>query len=55
MEDAYLGKATERLFLPLLQLVLPEVVDMDLPIEGVFHNCVIVSSTRGTRATPARS
>ena len=43
MEDAYLGKATERLFLPLLRLVLPEIVDMDLPIEGVFHNCAIVS------------
>jgi 4-hydroxy-3-polyprenylbenzoate decarboxylase len=43
MEDAYLGKATERLFLPLLQLTLPEVQDMDLPKEGGFHNCVIVS------------
>ncbi len=43
MEDAYLGKATERLFLPLLKLVQPEIVDMDLPIEGVFHDCVIIS------------
>ncbi|GAB4261262.1 MAG: menaquinone biosynthesis decarboxylase [Thermoleophilia bacterium] len=43
MEDAYLGKATERLFLPLLQLTLPEVVDMDLPAEGVFHNCALLS------------
>ena len=43
MEDAYLGKATERLFLPLLKLVQPEIVDMDLPIEGVFHDCAIVS------------
>jgi 4-hydroxy-3-polyprenylbenzoate decarboxylase len=43
MEDAYLGKATERLFLPLLRLVQPEIVDMDLPIEGVFHDCAIVS------------
>ncbi len=43
MEDCFMGKATERLFLPLLQLVLPEIVDMDLPLEGVFHNCVIVS------------
>ena len=39
----YLGKATERLFLPLLKLVQPEIVDMDLPIEGVFHDCAIVS------------
>ncbi len=43
MEDAYLGKATERLFLPLLQLVQPDIVDMDLPIEGVFHDCAVIS------------
>lgn len=43
MEDAWLGKATERLFLPLLKTTLPEVVDYDLPIEGVFHGCCIVS------------
>jgi 4-hydroxy-3-polyprenylbenzoate decarboxylase len=43
MEDTYLGKATERLFLPLLRLTLPELVDMDLPKEGGFHNCVLVS------------
>jgi 4-hydroxy-3-polyprenylbenzoate decarboxylase len=43
MEDACLGKATERLFLPLLRLTLPEVVDFDLPKEGGFHNCAIVS------------
>jgi 4-hydroxy-3-polyprenylbenzoate decarboxylase len=42
-EDAWLGKATERLFLPLLQLTFPEIVDMNLPIEGVFHNLCIVS------------
>ena len=42
-EDCYLGKATEQLFLPLLNLFLPEIVDMNLPWEGVFHNCVIVS------------
>ncbi|MGB9805071.1 UbiD family decarboxylase, partial [Desulfofundulus sp.] len=43
MEDAFLGKATERIFLPLIRLQLPEVVDMNMPFEGVFHNCVIVS------------
>ena len=43
MEDAYLGMATERLFLPLLRLTLPELVDMDLPKESGFHNCVLVS------------
>ena len=43
MEDAQLGKATERLFLPLIRITLPELVDMDLPQEGGFHNCAIVS------------
>ncbi|KKM08782.1 hypothetical protein SY88_21980 [Clostridiales bacterium PH28_bin88] len=43
MEDAYIGKATERIFLPLLKLTVPEIVDMNLPPEGVFHNCAIVS------------
>ena len=41
-EDAYLGKATERIFLPLLQTVAPDILDMDMPVEGVFHNNVIV-------------
>lgn len=43
MEDGWLGKATERLFLPLLRLTLPEVVDMNLPVEGIFHNIALVS------------
>jgi 4-hydroxy-3-polyprenylbenzoate decarboxylase len=43
MEDAWLGKATERIFLPVLQAMLPEVVDMNLPVEGGFHNLAIVS------------
>lgn len=43
MEDCFLGKATERLFLPLLRVTLPEMVDMNLPLEGVFHNCAILS------------
>lgn len=43
MEDAYFGKATERIFLPLIQLVLPEVVDVCMPPAGVFHNLVLVS------------
>ncbi|MCL6537842.1 MAG: menaquinone biosynthesis decarboxylase [Acidothermus sp.] len=42
-EDAFLGKATERIFLPLVKLLIPDIVDLDMPIEGVFHNCVIVS------------
>jgi 4-hydroxy-3-polyprenylbenzoate decarboxylase len=42
-EDGPLGKATERIFLPLIRLTVPEIVDYDLPEAGVFHNCVIVS------------
>ena len=42
-EDCYLGKATERIFLPLLKMFISEIVDMNLPWEGVFHNCVILS------------
>lgn len=43
MEDCYMAKATERIFLPVLQQVLPEIVDMNLPLEGVFHNCAVVA------------
>ncbi len=43
MEDYWLGKATERLFLPLIRMTLPDLVDMNLPLEGIFHNCAIVS------------
>ena len=43
MEDAYLGRATERIFLPLLRLTFPEIVDLHLPVHGVFHNLAIVS------------
>jgi 4-hydroxy-3-polyprenylbenzoate decarboxylase len=42
VEDVYLGRATERLFLPLLRIFLPEVLDYHMPPEGVFHNLVIV-------------
>jgi 4-hydroxy-3-polyprenylbenzoate decarboxylase len=43
MEDAWMGKATERLFLPLIKMFQSEVVDINLPIEGAFHNLAIVS------------
>ncbi|MEM4235349.1 MAG: menaquinone biosynthesis decarboxylase, partial [Candidatus Methanomethylicaceae archaeon] len=43
MEDYWMGKATERLFLPLMRLFLPEIVDIHMPPEGVFHNLVFVS------------
>jgi len=42
-EDFYLGKATERIFLPLMRTQLPEIIDMNMPAEGVFHNLVIIS------------
>ena len=43
MEDAWMGKAVERIFLPLMRLTMPEIVDVNLPAEGVFHNLMIVS------------
>ncbi len=41
MEDCYMAKATERIFLPVVRAMMPEVIDYDLPLEGVFHNCAI--------------
>ena len=43
MEDCYMGKAIERIFLPLIRKQLPEIIDINLPWEGCFHNCLIVS------------
>ncbi len=43
MEDCYMGKATERIFLPLLKVDFPEIQDMNLPMEGVFHNAALIS------------
>ena len=43
MEDGWMGKAVERIFLPLMKLTIPELVDINLPLEGVFHNLMIVS------------
>ena len=42
-EDAWMGKAVERIFLPLMKLTIPELVDINLPVEGVFHNLMIIS------------
>src|SRR3954447_7209724 len=42
MEDYYLGKATERAFLPLLKMLIPDIVDYNLPMAGVFHNCAFI-------------
>lgn len=43
MEDYYLGKASERIFLPLIRKTLPEIVDMAFPAAGIFHNIVLIS------------
>ncbi len=43
MEDAWMGKAVERIFLPLMRLTIPELVDINLPVEGIFHNLMLVS------------
>ncbi|HYY69873.1 MAG TPA: UbiD family decarboxylase, partial [Terriglobales bacterium] len=43
MEDAWMGKAIERIFLPLMRVTLPEIVNVNLPVEAVFHNLMIVS------------
>jgi 4-hydroxy-3-polyprenylbenzoate decarboxylase len=43
MEDAWMGKAVERIFLPAMKMTIPELVDIHLPVEGVFHNLMLVS------------
>lgn len=43
MEDFYMGKAIERMFLPLMRLQAPEIVDISMPAEGIFHNLMLVS------------
>jgi 4-hydroxy-3-polyprenylbenzoate decarboxylase len=43
MEDAYMGKAVERIFLPLMKLTIPEIRDINLPVEGIFHNLMLVA------------
>ena len=42
-EDYWMGKVTERVFLPLIKLTIPEIVDINMPAEGIFHNMLIVS------------
>jgi 4-hydroxy-3-polyprenylbenzoate decarboxylase len=42
-EDVYLGKASERIFLPMIRKTIPEIVDMHFPPEGIFHNIVLIS------------
>jgi 4-hydroxy-3-polyprenylbenzoate decarboxylase len=46
MEDGWMGKAVERIFLPLVRLSVPEIVDMNLPVEAAFHNMAFVSISK---------
>ena len=49
-----MGKAVERIFLPAMKLTIPEIVDINLPVEGVFHNLMLVSIRRAIRGRRAR-
>ncbi len=53
-EDAWLGKATERIFLPAIRASVPEIVDYDLPVAGAFHNCAIVSIRKAFPGHPRK-
>ena len=53
-EDAWLGKATERIFLPAVRMSVPEIVDYDLPVAGAFHNCVLVSIRKSFPGQPQK-
>jgi len=53
-EDAVLGKAIERIFLPVVRLVLPEIVDMNLPVEGLFINLAVISIRKAYPAHPRK-
>ena len=53
-EDAVLGKAVERIFLPVIRLVLPEVVDLNLPVEGLFINVAVVSIRKAYPGHPRK-
>jgi 4-hydroxy-3-polyprenylbenzoate decarboxylase len=53
-EDAWLGKATERIFLPAVRMSVPEIVDYDLPVAGAFHNCVLVSIRKAFPGQPQK-
>src|SRR6266849_1420548 len=46
MEDYYIGKAIERVFLPIMKRQLPEIVDINMPAEGIFHNLMLVSVSK---------
>lgn len=52
MEDCYMAKAAERLLLPLLRLELPEIADINLPLEGIFHGCAMVAVEKRNERHP---
>jgi 4-hydroxy-3-polyprenylbenzoate decarboxylase len=53
-EDSVLGKAVERIFLPVVRLVLPEIVDMNLPVEGLFINVAVISIRKSYPGHPRK-
>jgi 4-hydroxy-3-polyprenylbenzoate decarboxylase len=55
MEDCYLAKATERLLLPMIRLDLPEITDINMPMEGIFHGCAIVAMEKAHPDQPRRA
>jgi 4-hydroxy-3-polyprenylbenzoate decarboxylase len=54
MEDGWMGKAVERIFLPLMRLAVPEIVDINLPVEGIFHNLMIVAIKKSYPGQPRK-
>jgi len=54
MEDCFMARATERLLLPVIRRELPGVIDIHMPLEGIFHGCTIVALEKGDPAHPRR-
>jgi len=54
MEDCFMAKATERLLLPVIRREVPGVIDINMPMEGIFHGCAIVALEKGDPAHPRR-
>jgi len=54
-EDFYMGYAVERVFLPVMKMQYPEIVDVAMPAEGIFHNLMIVAIGNRIRGTRGRS
>jgi 4-hydroxy-3-polyprenylbenzoate decarboxylase len=52
MEDCWMAKASERLLLPFLRLELPEVIDINMPMEGIFHGCAVIAMEKSRPGHP---